>query len=182
MVHFTRRQHARPSLKIPWIVHQIAWPSQPSSLETGLRLLDQLDAAGGCARPRKFGYSNIFQLSPTHEGAWSESVLYNFNLVADGYLPTVGPILGQDGHLYGTTQEGGQSNRGTVFQLAPPETQGSAWTENVLYSFRGGSDGFAPLGRLTFGKGHALYGATPSGGSTTCDNGNGCGTIVQIIP
>jgi uncharacterized repeat protein (TIGR03803 family) len=143
------------------------------------------DAAGnlyGASLGTGYGYSNIFELSPVHVGAWSQSVLYNFILVKNGYIPTVGPILGENGDLYCTTSEGGQFGKGVVFQLVPPVMQGSAWTESVLYNFLGGSDGFAPQGGLTFGKGHALYGTTPAGGNTTCDNGNGCGTIFKLVP
>jgi uncharacterized repeat protein (TIGR03803 family) len=143
------------------------------------------DKAGnlyGASLGTGYGYSNIFQLSPTKGGTWSESVLYNFTEVSNGYVPTVGPILGKKGDLYGTTSEGGQFGKGVVFDLAPPGTEADAWTENVLYSFRGGSDGFAPYGGLTFGKGGALYGTTPSGGNMTCGNGNGCGTVFKVVP
>jgi uncharacterized repeat protein (TIGR03803 family) len=128
------------------------------------------------------GYGNIFELSPRQSGAWSESVLYNFAIIGDGYAPTVGPILGKNGHLYGTTSEGGRLDKGVVFELTPPQTHGKLWAESVLYNFRGGSNGFAPYGGLTFGKGGALYGTTPSGGDMTCGDGNGCGTIFMVVP
>jgi uncharacterized repeat protein (TIGR03803 family) len=121
------------------------------------------------------GYGNIFELSPTQGGGWSESVLYDFTQLANGYTPSVGPIFGTNGGLYGTTQEGGQSNEGTVFELAPPRKHGHDWTEHVLHSFAGGSGGFAPYGGLSSGQGNAVYGTTPAGG-------NCCGTIFKVVP
>ncbi len=55
--------------------------------------------------------------------------------------------------------------------------------ENVLYSFKGGTDGIAPFGSLiTDGSGH-LYGTTVGGGSGTgCQGGQGCGTVFRLAP
>jgi uncharacterized repeat protein (TIGR03803 family) len=120
-------------------------------------------------------YGNVFELSPGLGGGWSESVLYNFTPVADGYTPSVGPILGANGDLYGTTQEGGQSDFGTLFALKPPRKPGHGWTERVLHSFAEGRGGFAPYGGLTLGKDNVLYGTTQAGG-------NGYGTIFKVVP
>jgi len=142
------------------------------------------DAAGnlyGASLGTAQGYGNVFELSPARGGGWSESVLYNFTRVAKGYTPNAGPIIGQNGRLYGTTEEGGQSDEGTVFGLTPPRKHG-AWTERVLYSFTQGRDGFAPSGGLTPGKRNAVYGTTPVGGVTGCGNGFGCGTVFKITP
>jgi uncharacterized repeat protein (TIGR03803 family) len=62
----------------------------------------------------------------------------------DGAYPEAGPISDASGALYGTTVNGGPSDKGTVFKLTPPSTAGYPWTETVLYSFTGGSDG-APM-------------------------------------
>ena len=115
---------------------------------------------------------NVFELSPTKNGGWSESVLYNFTELANGYTPTVGPILGPGGVIYGTTEEGGKSDAGTVFELTP---QNGGWTEQVLHSFKEASGGIAPFGGLTLGKGKAVYGTTPTGG-------NGYGTVFKVVP
>lgn len=120
------------------------------------------------------GYGNIFELSPTTSGSWSETVLYDFTPISKGYTPTVGPILGKRGTLYGTTEEGGKSDFGTVFELMPPRT-GPKWSERVLHSFKPGRGGFAPYGGLTLSMDNALYGTTPVGG-------NGYGTIFRVTP
>ncbi len=120
-------------------------------------------------------YSNVFELSPTKGGGWSESVVYAFSQLANGYTPTVGPILGGNGSLYGTTEQGGKSDEGAVFELKPPGKQSQNWTERVLHSFGQGSGGFAPYGGLNFGKDNALYGTTQAGG-------NGFGTVYRVGP
>jgi uncharacterized repeat protein (TIGR03803 family) len=76
------------------------------------------------------------------------------------------------GNLFGTTVQGGAFGFGTVFMLD------ALGNEKLLYSFKGGTDGFQPLGGLvTDGRGH-LYGTTASGGNSSC--GNGCGTIFKV--
>ena len=75
-----------------------------------------------------------------------------------------------DGHhnFYGTTNQGGTANLGTVFKIAADGTQ------SVLHSFTGGSDGSGPRGSLVRDKQGNLYGTTWGGGS-----GAG-GTIFKI--
>jgi uncharacterized repeat protein (TIGR03803 family) len=121
-------------------------------------------------------YSNIFAVTPGLE--WTESVLFNFNPISTGYEPGTTPILGSGGQLFGTTTQGGASNEGAVYQLIPPAIQGGQWTENVVYSFTTGSDGFAPYGGLIFGNGGALYGTTSAGGDASCN----CGTVFRVNP
>jgi uncharacterized repeat protein (TIGR03803 family) len=67
------------------------------------------------------------------------------------------------GNLYGTTEFGGSNNTGTVFKLAP---SGSGYTESVLYSFAGGSDGANPVTGLAMDNTGNLYGTTAYGGSS----------------
>jgi len=65
----------------------------------------------------------------------------------DGYGPASGLIF-QSGWLYGTTEEGGTYDLGTVFQLVPG-TKNGTWTETVLHSFNNtGEDGNSPTGSL----------------------------------
>ncbi len=126
-----------------------------------------------------FEYGNVYELTPDGSGGWTEAVLYNFTSSADGITPTVGPLVGNDGSVYGTTQQGGQNNDGVVFKLVP---QDGGWSESVLYSFPGGDGGRAPYGGLVFGKHKALYGTTSYGGDMNCANGlhNGCGSVFEI--
>ncbi|MGA9417909.1 MAG: choice-of-anchor tandem repeat GloVer-containing protein [Candidatus Cybelea sp.] len=59
----------------------------------------------------------------------------------------------------------------------------SRYTKTILYSFRSGSDGIGPSGRLLL-QGGAFYGETAAGGGTSgCYSpGPGCGTIFKLAP
>ena len=68
------------------------------------------------------GFGTVFSLTPpsTPGVAWTEQVLYSFSGSAgDGVGPSAGPVLSAGGVLYGVTGAGGNSNKGTVFQLSP---------------------------------------------------------------
>jgi uncharacterized repeat protein (TIGR03803 family) len=91
-------------------------------------------------------------------------VIYNFTRIgSDGATPYGGPILDQSGNLYGTTNLGGINGSGSVYKLSP---NGSSWTYNSLYSFKGGRDGAGPgFGSLVMGAGGILFGTTEGGGN-----------------
>jgi uncharacterized repeat protein (TIGR03803 family) len=72
------------------------------------------------------------------------------------------------GILYGTTQSGGHSDKGTIFALT------KTGKETILHEFRGG-DGATPLAGLAFVNG-MLYGTTFAGGSADK------GTIFRFRP
>ena len=58
----------------------------------------------------------------------------------------------------------------------------SRYTKTILYSFKSGSDGIGPSGRLLY-EGSAFYGETAAGGGTSgCYPGPGCGTIFKLTP
>jgi uncharacterized repeat protein (TIGR03803 family) len=101
-----------------------------------------------------------------------EQVLYAFQGQIDGSSPS-GLIFDSSGNLYGTTPNGGNAGFGTVFELSPNGSGG--WTETVLYSFQGGSDGQGPSWGLIFDQVGNLYGTTGAGGS------NG-GTVFELSP
>jgi uncharacterized repeat protein (TIGR03803 family) len=79
---------------------------------------------------------------------------------ADGYRPWGSLIADAAGNLYGTTLAGGNAGYGTVFEMTPPGSPGGSWSEVVLYSFQGGTDGGGPLYGLTLDKSGNLYGTT----------------------
>jgi uncharacterized repeat protein (TIGR03803 family) len=66
------------------------------------------------------GCGMVFQLAPPASpgGSWSTIILYSFEGGADGFGPN-GPVLGPDGTLYGTTENAGAHNNGTVFSVTP---------------------------------------------------------------
>ncbi len=118
-----------------------------------------------------------------------ESVLYQFNGGADGAMPMAGMTADKSGNLFGTTNAGGgaadcASGCGTVFELSPPAQRGDPWTETVIYSFQGGSDGANPQVPMIVDSKGNLYGSTSEGGDGNCgDIGlTGCGTIFELAP
>jgi len=111
-----------------------------------------------------FGNGTVFQLSPSG----TETVLYNFGNGGDGQNPQAGLLFDGAGNLYGTTANGGGTGCGgngcgTVFELSPNGAGG--WTETVLYSFGGGTDGAHPFSGLIFDSAENLYGTTVNGGA-----------------
>lgn len=63
-----------------------------------------------------------------------------------------------------------------MFELTRPTKVGGAWTEAVIYSFTGGSDGGYPDAALTAGSSGALYGTASYGGATQD------GTAFELTP
>ena len=122
---------------------------------------------GGCTG----GCGVVYKLTPSN-GSWTESVLYNFAQSGDAQHPWGGVTFDQSGNLYGTTVYGGAYGAGAVYKLTP---SGSGWTETVIYSFTGGTDGANPYAGLISDQAGNLYGATASGGSS-----NG-GTAFELV-
>lgn len=117
------------------------------------------------------------------------TTVYNFQGgYTDGTFPDGGLVADQAGNLYGMTRAGGTASAcysstepygcGAVFELAPT---GGSWTETLLYSFQGGTDGVTPLGSLVFDSAGNLYGVTAGGGSSACGR-LGCGTVFKLAP
>jgi len=129
------------------------------------------------------GHGTVFKLTPsrtTGEG-WIKSTLYSFRGGADGAGPRARLALDASGALYGTTELGGASDRGTVFKLTPSVRPDNAWTKSTLYDFLGGPDGAQPFSGVVKGPDGALYGTTYYGGGAPNCNG-GCGTVFQLTP
>jgi uncharacterized repeat protein (TIGR03803 family) len=118
------------------------------------------------------GFGNVYELSP-NAGKWTFTTLYSFQDQPDGASPYGGVIFDQAGNLYGTTYYAGANDLGTVYKLT--RNQGS-WSETVLYSFKGGSDGNSPISTLAADAQGNLYGTTSDGGAAAC----GCGTIFRL--
>ena len=131
------------------------------------------------------GCGVIFRLAPppVAGGPWTYRVLYRFIGGADGAIPFAG-VTFHGAALYGITALGGTANFGTIFQLAPRAASGE-WTETVLHTFTGGSDGAFPVSGVVFDRNGVLYGAAAYGGSSSpqCSGFySGCGTVFQLMP
>jgi hypothetical protein len=89
-----------------------------------------------------YGQGTVFELMKSQNG-WAESLLYSFAAGSDGAEPSGGLAWDCGGMLEGTTFYGGSYGYGTIFSLA---SSASGWTENIIYSFQGGTDGANPVG------------------------------------
>ena len=125
------------------------------------------------------GYGTVFQVAPVAGGGWNQKVLYSFAGGNDGAFPAAGLAMASTGALFGTTYSGGSSGLGTVFEMLP-STKG--WTEKVIYTFLGGTDGANPVADLAIGSSGSLFGTTSQGGSVTNSNGtfSNWGTAFQL--
>jgi hypothetical protein len=129
--------------------------------------------------------------APGHAAA-TETVLYSFKGGTDGTQPMGDLQVGANGVLYGTTYQGGggdcSGGCGVVFQLTPPPKGKTGWTETVIYRFKGGTDGIAPVGGLIADQSGNLYGSTSYGGDKNegCIPSEGgktsCGTVFELTP
>src|SRR6202030_3428156 len=117
------------------------------------------------------GVGSVMELSPpaVSGGAWTLTTLYSFvPYGTSGYVPVSDLVKDQAGAFYGTTFAGGDPvcNCGGVYKLVPPTVSGGAWTESVLYNFKGGADGRLPAeAALALTSAGTLYGVTVRGGS-----------------
>ena len=131
-------------------------------------------------------FGTVFLLSPPAggssepAGSWSKAALYTFTGSSDGGYPYGGVVIGSGGVLYGTTEAGGTGTCpggcGTVYSLAPPASTGGAWSQTVLYSFGGVSDGAGPEAGVAVGGDGTLYGTTYLGGTSNA------GTVFSLTP
>jgi len=119
------------------------------------------------------GCGVIFELSRVG-GGWTETTLYSFKGLNDGFGPGGGLAFDSAGNIYGTTPDGGAHSNGVVFELSPT-AQG--WRYKVLHAFTGNKDGaVGSLGPLLLDGAGDLYGVTEIGGTY------GAGAVYKLFP
>jgi uncharacterized repeat protein (TIGR03803 family) len=126
-----------------------------------------------------FGCGTVFELSPSASGAWTETILHDFQ-GTDGWEVHAGLVMDSAGNLYGTAANGGAYQQGVVFELSPG-TNGS-WTETTLHNFSGGADGGVPFGGVILDAAGNVYGMTSAGGGATSECKYGCGVVFELSP
>lgn len=127
------------------------------------------------------GQGSIFQLSPplVAGGAWTETVIYNFQGGNDGSFP-FGLVMDKGGNLYGTTAFGGtvgscKSGEGTAFKLKPPAIAGGAWVKRIMHGFcQSNGDGYGVQAPLFVDSKGVVWGTNAYGGKYAQ------GTVFQI--
>ena len=117
------------------------------------------------------GGANLVGTAFTMSTSGSEKIIHNFaGGMTDGAYPTGGLTLGSDGNFYGTTQQGGSSAQGVVFQLT------QTGTITILHNFNAFQDGAFPWGPPILASDGNLYGTTSGGGKS------GNGAVYRISP
>jgi len=170
---------ARTAAQQEVVLHNFGTNSEDGIGPVGGLLLDSAgNLYGTTTAGGAYGGGTVFEFMPKAGGGWTEKVLHNFNLNGiDGQYPTGSLIVDAPGNLYGTTEEGGTSGQGTVFELSPQT--GGGWAEMLLHTFSylNNKDGVHPFAGLVFDAPGNLYGMTPTGGTD-----EHCGTVYELTP
>ncbi len=96
-----------------------------------------LDAAGNLYGTTPGGgnaEATIFKFAPSSGGHWTYSLLYTLTIKQGSSLVS-SLTLDNSGNLYGTSNNGGTYDFGTVFELSPDPATVAGWTLMVLHSF-----------------------------------------------
>jgi uncharacterized repeat protein (TIGR03803 family) len=96
-------------------------------------------------------------------------VLHSFSTGGDGFEP-ISSVLNYKGALYGAAARGGATDNGIIFKVT------LSGTETILYSFKGGNDGWDPWGTPIVDDKGNMYGTTVHGGAANA------GIIYQLTP
>jgi len=122
----------------------------------------------------------VTTLLATGVAASQVSPIFSFYSSYGDALPIGGVTFDASGNLYGTTFYGGANGNGMVYELSP---SAGNWKQTVLYSFNpNGTDGWGPTSTPIFDAAGNIYGTTEFGGTGSCTNGFGCGTIYELSP
>ncbi|HEY1613151.1 MAG TPA: choice-of-anchor tandem repeat GloVer-containing protein [Rhizomicrobium sp.] len=105
-------------------------------------------------------------------GGWSSVLMRTYVKSQDG-CPTGNLYVDRTGNVFGVTQSGGSIGWGSIFELSYAK---GSWSEKILYSFTGGSDGGAPYSELVADAAGNLYGTASAKGAA------GWGTVFELSP
>jgi uncharacterized repeat protein (TIGR03803 family) len=153
----------------PWtetVLHQFQGGTDASGPYSGLVFDAAGNLYGATTGGGASGQGAVYKLTPFGGGVWDETVIYSFKGTPDGASAWGVPVFDAAGNLYGTTNGGGANRLGTVYELTLQT--GGAWSEQVLHSFHGASDGSDIFEGLTIDGAGNLYGAAETGGSASC--------------
>lgn len=118
------------------------------------------------------GEGSVFEIPKTAAGyAAAPITVASFSGTASGVDPYGNLIMDANGDLFGTTEEGGASSEGTLFELV--KTAGGYAAPITLAKFTG-NNGAAPLGNLLIDAKGDLFGTTDTGGY------NGYGVVFEL--
>jgi uncharacterized repeat protein (TIGR03803 family) len=168
----------KPDLNGNWkfsVLHAFTGGADGATGSAGRLILDKAGNLYGVATAGGANGKGVaFRMTRAASGHWFLQPLYAFKGQPDAGFPYGGLTFDSLGHLYGTTYYDGKNNLGAVYELT---TNHGAWSERVLYSFEGGSDGSNSISNLVIDRAGNLYGTTSEGGA-----GCSCGVIFKLAP
>ena len=121
------------------------------------------------------GYGEVYELVNTSGTYSAPEALASFNS-SDGTNPFGGLYIDSAGNLFGTTELGGTSNDGSVFEITYLGSGTYATVPETLASFNG-TDGVTPTGNLIADANGDLFGTTEAGGQGALA---GSGVVFEI--
>jgi uncharacterized repeat protein (TIGR03803 family) len=151
------------------IIHFFTGKNEGTNPTTGM-IFDSLGNLYGTTSSDPLA-STVFEL--TRSSGWKLTTLHTFIAAGDASNPN-GLVFDASGNLFGAAYQGGTNGFGAVFELSPGS---GGWTESILYSFVGGTDGVSPAGNVIFDGSGNLLGTTYNGG-----NGSGDGVVYKLTP
>jgi len=122
--------------------------------------------------------ATIFRLAPSSGDHWTYSPLHTLTL-SEGSSLDAALAVDPAGNLYGTSQDGGAYDVGSVFELSPDATGAEGWSLSVLHSFLNShADGQGPWDKVVLDKAGNVYGTTRDGGPESAAGG----VIFKLTP
>jgi uncharacterized repeat protein (TIGR03803 family) len=150
------------------------YPHGALARDSAGNLYTTTEYGGSCTRT-SMGCGTVFKLN-YNNGKWWPLILHKFiGLSDDGAFPASALTLDSAGILWGTTENGGAHDAGTVFKMSP------SGKELLVFSFNV-TAGYQPVSALVQDSSGNFYGTTSAGGGNTGCAGQGCGTIYEITP
>jgi hypothetical protein len=111
------------------VLHIFSSQPDDGAVPIGRLVADSDGSLFGTASGGRYSGGVVFKLAHSKQG-WSETILHNFRGRNDGTNPAAGLVFDSEGHLYGTTRNGGNIDEsrcslgdypgcGTVFEVVP---------------------------------------------------------------
>jgi uncharacterized repeat protein (TIGR03803 family) len=144
---------------------------QPGGTLFGVTLNGGANHCGACG--------TVFRLTPQPGGSFTKDTVYRFRGGRDGDYPAARLWADASGNLFGSTEKGGLSDRGTIFESHPDS---SSFITAVIYRFDSRAGGATPEAPLIEDKSGVLYGTTAAGSSKGMCYDDGCGTAFKLAP
>lgn len=123
----------------------------------------------------RYDNGTFYKLTPTKQGLWKETILYEFPNCKNGCGPNESLVFDKAGHLYGAGAGGNMTcgySCGVIYKLTPQKN--GKWKYSVLHKFNN-TDGSGPYSVVLDGKGD-IFGTTFGGGKY------GWGVAFEITP